>query len=52
MIAYPEAKPKADEILNAYFIANRTRLLDVYMPLRTQLDPNKLKEVFGPDPSA
>ena len=49
---YPEAKRKADEILNAYFIANRTRLLDVYMPLRTQLDPNKLKEVFGPDPSA
>jgi hypothetical protein len=47
---YPDAKRKADEILNTYFIANRARLLDVYMPLRTQLDQNKLREVLGPGP--
>ena len=47
---YPDAKRKADEILNAYFIAKRTRLLDVYMPLRAQLDQKKAREVLGPYP--
>jgi hypothetical protein len=35
---YPEAKSKADEILDTYFINNRKRLLDVYIPLGGQLD--------------
>jgi hypothetical protein len=45
---YPHAKKKADEILNTYFKANRTRLLDVYMPLRSQLDQTKIREALGP----
>jgi hypothetical protein len=45
---YPEAKRKADEILNTYFFANRMRLLDVYLPLRAQLDPNKVRTLLGP----
>jgi hypothetical protein len=45
---YPDAKRRADEILNTYFLASRTRLLDVYMPLRAQLDQNKIREVLGP----
>jgi hypothetical protein len=45
---YPEAKRKADEILNESFTANRTRLLDIYMPLRAQIDQNELREVLGP----
>ena len=45
---YPDAKKKADQILDTYFRANRTRLLDVYMPLRNQLDQTKIREVLGP----
>jgi hypothetical protein len=45
---YPAARQKADEILNRYFANERTRLLDVYMPLRNQLGPNKLIETLGP----
>jgi hypothetical protein len=45
---YPDAKEKADQILDTYFGANRTRLLDVYMPLRSQLDQTKIREVLGP----
>ena len=45
---YPEAKRKADEILDNYFFKNRVRLLDVYMPLRGQLDQDKVRETLGP----
>jgi hypothetical protein len=45
---YPNAKKRADEILNSYFKTNRTRLLDVYMPLRSKLDPAEIREVLGP----
>jgi hypothetical protein len=44
----PEAKCKADGILDTYFAKNRMRLLDVYMPLRDQLDPQKVRETLGP----
>jgi hypothetical protein len=45
---YPEAKRKASEILDTYFINNRVRLLDVYVPLRGQLDQDKIRETLGP----
>jgi hypothetical protein len=45
---YPTAKKRADEILDTYFKANRTRLLNVYMPLRSHLDQAKIREVLGP----
>jgi hypothetical protein len=45
---HPEAKSKADEILKTYFINNPTRLLDVYMPLRSQMDKGKIREGLGP----
>jgi hypothetical protein len=45
---YPEAKRKANEILDTYFINNRIRLLDLYMPLRGQLDQDKIRETLGP----
>ncbi len=45
---YPEAKSKADEVLNTYFINNRTRLLDVYMPFRGQMDQSKIRQTLGP----
>ena len=44
----PDAKRKADQILCDYFGANHTRLLDVYMPLRAQLQEDKVKEALGP----
>jgi hypothetical protein len=43
-----DAKAKAEEILDTYFISNRTRLLDVYMPLRAELDEERVKVAFGP----
>jgi hypothetical protein len=45
---FPEARHEATEILDAFFSNNRTRLLDVYMPLRNQLDQAQLKQVLGP----
>jgi hypothetical protein len=45
---YPTAKQQADEILDKYFVSNRTRLLDVYMPLRHQMDQIRLREALGP----
>lgn len=46
--SYPEAKRKADEILDTYFIDDRTRLLGVYMPIRGELDLNEGITVLGP----
>jgi hypothetical protein len=45
---YPDAKRKADKIVDTYFANKRTRLLDVYMPLRSQLNQQQLREVLGP----
>ena len=50
--AYPEAKQNADAILSEYFIHNRTQLLNVYMPLRDQIDPVRLREGLGPSAAA
>jgi hypothetical protein len=47
--AHPDAKRQADEILDQFFVHNRTRLLDVYMPLRAQLDQGELRRTFGPE---
>jgi len=45
---YPDAKQKADKIVETYFTNKRTRLLDVYMPLRSQLDQHQVRKVLGP----
>jgi hypothetical protein len=42
---FPEAKHKADEIMEKYFNSNRTRLLDIYAQGRAQFD-SELREVF------
>jgi hypothetical protein len=46
--AYPDAKRRADELLEKFFTHSRTRLLDFYMPKRAQLDQKELRESFGP----
>ena len=46
--AYPDAKRRADKILDDFFIQSRTRLLDVYMPRRAELS-NQIRNIFGPD---
>ncbi len=45
---YPEAKKKADGILDNYLANKRMRLLDVYMPLRSQMDQNRIRQILGP----
>jgi hypothetical protein len=45
---YPEAGKQAEQILNTYFINHRARLLDVYMPLRGQMDRDRLRLGLGP----
>jgi hypothetical protein len=44
---FPNAKQRADDILNEYLPENRTRLLDMYMPLRAQLDQEQIRNL-GP----
>jgi hypothetical protein len=46
---YPEEKSKTDETLYKFFIHNRTRWLDIYMPHRGELDQNEIKRILGPD---
>lgn len=45
---YPLAKQKAVEILDQFFLNSRTRLLDVYMPLRDQIPSDRIRKGFGP----
>ena len=40
---FPQVKPKAIEVLDTYFASNRTRLLDIYMPRRAQVE-DKLRQ--------
>jgi hypothetical protein len=42
---YPEAKPKADEIIDRFFAENRTRLLDFYLPNRANIE-DRLREAW------
>jgi hypothetical protein len=45
---YPDAKRRADKLLDDCFIQSRTRLLDIYMPQRAEIDQQRIREVFGP----
>jgi hypothetical protein len=46
--AYAKAKHRADRLLDDCFIQSRTRLLDVYLPLRAELDQYQIVDAFGP----
>jgi hypothetical protein len=45
---FPLARQNANRILDEYFIANKQRFLDIYMPLRHQMDQNQINETLGP----
>src|SRR5262249_29651822 len=47
--AFPEARRKAGDLLREYLPNDRTRLLDIYLPHRAELDPALMKQ-FGPTP--
>lgn len=46
---YPEARSKAVEILDTYFINKRTRLLDIYLPQLSQLSPDEIRALGPPE---